>query len=72
MRAAGLHIGYRIRLTSQLYAIPFNEAKMIVHFSDAWADMRQQHDALHEMAFEAAKQAGFEEVEENVALRSAS
>ena len=72
MRAAGLNIIDCMKLTSLFYGLEWNETKWLVHFSDAWADMRGQHDAFHEIAFEAAKQAGFEEVEEIVSLRSVS
>jgi hypothetical protein len=75
MRAAGLHIGYCIKLFAQLYGVSLGEAKMVVHYSDAWASMRGEYDAFHEAAFEAAKEAakldGWE-VEEGVALRNAS
>jgi hypothetical protein len=76
MRAAGLHIGYCIKLVAQLYDVSLGEAKKIVHYSEAWASMRGEYDAFHEQAFEvareAAKQDGWEAVEEGVALRNAS
>jgi hypothetical protein len=72
MRVLGLHIADCIKLTSRFYGIGITEAKKTVHNSDAWADLREQYDAFHERAWEAAKLAGFEEVEEGVALKSAS
>jgi hypothetical protein len=76
MRGAGLPISRCIKLASQVYGIDLTEAKKIVHFSDAWASMRGEYDAFHEMAFEAAKETakldGWEVVEEDVALRNAS
>ncbi len=76
MRAAGLHIGYCIKLFAQLYGVSLGEAKMVVHYSDAWASMRGEYDAFHDAAFEGAKEGakldGWEVVEEGVALRNAS
>ena len=63
MRQLGLFMGYSIKLAHQLYGMSFGEAKMALHYSDTWADCRESNEAMHEMAYQAAKQIGFEEVE---------
>ena len=76
MRAAALNIVDCMKLIGLFYGLSMNQAKEIVHYSDAWASMRGEYDAFHESAFEAAKEAakldGWEVVEEGVAMRSAS
>jgi hypothetical protein len=62
MRFAGLSIVPSIKMVSLFYGIPTNEAKWIVHFSDTWADCLQANERLHDAAFAAAKELGFEEV----------
>ena len=62
MREAGISIGRSIFMIQDFYNLPHPQAKMAVHYSDAWADMRASTDRLHEAAFEALQQAGFEEV----------
>jgi hypothetical protein len=64
MRDAGLSIIPSIKLLVRFYGLSFGEAKAAVHFSETWADCRKNNDALHEAAFQAAKQLGFEEVTE--------
>jgi hypothetical protein len=63
MRQLGLFMGYSIKLTRELYGISPGEAKLALHYSDTWADCRESNEALHEVAYQAAKQIGFEEVE---------
>lgn len=72
MRAAGLHIVDCIRLTRDLYNIRQGDAKRLVHDSDAWASMRGEYDAFHDMAEAAALQAGFEVVTSSEELQEAS
>jgi hypothetical protein len=40
-----------------------SDAKLAVHYSQTWADCRESNDALHDAAFAAAKEFGFEEVD---------
>jgi len=61
MRDAGLSIIPSIKLLVRFYGLPFGEAKAAVHFSETWADCRKSNDALHEAAFQAANELGFEE-----------
>jgi len=53
-----------IKLSVRFCGISTRDAKIAVHFSATWADCRESNDALHEAAFEAAKQLGFEEATE--------
>lgn len=71
MRKAGIRIGVSIELMARFYNMPHHKAKEMVHFSDAWSDMRANNDELHETAFAALKEAGFEEVSAD-SLRVAS
>jgi hypothetical protein len=64
MRDAGLSIIPSIRLLVRFYGLSWSEAKAAVHLSETWADRRKSNDALHEAAFAAAKEFGFEEVVE--------
>jgi len=64
MRDAGLSIIPSIRLLVRFYGVSWSEAKASVHLSETWADCRKSNDALHEAAFAAAKELGFEEVAE--------
>ena len=61
MRQLGLFMTDSIKLTHQLYGMSPTQAKIAVHYSDTWADCRESNDALHEAAFQAAKQLLFEE-----------
>jgi hypothetical protein len=64
MRNAGLSIIPSIKLLVRFYGLSTTDAKVAVHFSETWADCRESNEALHEAAFEAARQLGFEEVTE--------
>ena len=61
MRAAGLSMVPSIKLLASFYGLSLRDAKIAVHFSETWADCRESHEALHEAAFEAARELGFEE-----------
>jgi hypothetical protein len=66
MRDAGLSIIPSIRLLVRFYGLSWSEAKAAVHLSETWADCRKSNDALHEAAFSAAEQLGFEEAPASV------
>jgi hypothetical protein len=68
MRQLGLFMGQSIKLTHELYGMPHGDAKMAVHYSDTWADCREANDVLHNAAFAAAKELGFEEVNADATL----
>lgn len=53
---AGLGPAYGIKLLRQGFGIPLREAKRIVHYSEAWAHMREDIEKLHDDA-EAALEA---------------
>jgi hypothetical protein len=63
MRREGLSIIPSIKLLIQFFNLPPNEAKVAVHYSQTWSDCSETNDALHESAFQAAKQLGFEVIE---------
>lgn len=63
MRLAGLSIVPSIRLLSQFAGLSIGEAKEAVHFSRTWADCLQANNAVHQAAFEAARQLGVTEAE---------
>jgi hypothetical protein len=48
LRASGASIMECIRAVRQFRRCDLAEAKKIVHFSSAWADMREQHDRFHD------------------------
>ena len=62
MRKLGLHIIDCMTLAVSLYGMTRTEAKIAIHYSEAWADMRERNEAFHETAFQAATELGFEEV----------
>ncbi|ADW67480.1 hypothetical protein [Granulicella tundricola] len=77
MRQDGLWVGQSIKVAAEIYGWSLTEAKMTVHYSDTWADCLQTNAKLHDAAFAAAKELGFEEVGsgvngEKVALQEAS
>jgi hypothetical protein len=61
MRRSGLFMGQSIQLAARLYGMSLRDAKIAVHYSSTWADCRTGAEALHEAAFQAAKELGFEE-----------
>jgi hypothetical protein len=56
MREQGLTITDCMKLAVLLYGMSREEAKHALHFSEAWADMRDGHECFHESAAEAAAQ----------------
>lgn len=42
-----------IAILRQVNGKPLSDCKELVHFSDTWADRRENDDALHEQLFEA-------------------
>jgi hypothetical protein len=63
MRKSGLSIAPSIKLLSEVCGMDLGDAKRAVHFSSTWADCLQANDALHEAAYQAAIEEGFEVVE---------
>jgi hypothetical protein len=63
MRREGLSIIPSIKLIRQFFGLSANDAKIAVHYSETWSDCRKANDALHDAAFQAAKELGFEEVD---------
>jgi len=47
LRAKGLSIIECIMAVREFRHCDLAEAKQVVHFSSAWADMREQHDQFH-------------------------
>jgi hypothetical protein len=47
LRANGLSVVETIRLVIEVKGESLEEAKRIVHFSDAWEDMREVYDDFH-------------------------
>jgi hypothetical protein len=72
MRGAGLSIIPSIKLLARLYSLSPGDAKDAVHSSDTWADCMQSNEALHDVAFAAANQTGFEEAASQVREEVAS
>jgi len=63
MRQLGLFMTDSIKLTCKLYGMSPTDAKVAVHYSQTWADCRESNEALHEAAYQAAKELGFEDIE---------
>jgi hypothetical protein len=61
MRAAGLGIIPSIKLLRRFYGLSASDAKVAVHLSETWSDCRDGNDSLHEAAYSAAKELGFED-----------
>jgi hypothetical protein len=72
MRQLGLFMGESVKLTHGLYGVSRGEAKLAVHYSQTWADCRESSERLHDAAFAAAKELGFEEVDEEPSAHEAS
>jgi len=53
LRGAGASVIDSLKVVRQVYGISLEEAKPLVHLSDAWADLRQAHDELHRSILEA-------------------
>ena len=64
MRGAGLHIVECMKLMREFYGMDHGEAKRIVHCSDAWTDVREPAERLHESLIQAAKDEGWTVTEE--------
>lgn len=43
-----------MKVVHDVFGLPMNEAKDLVHNSRTWSDMRDRHSALHEQAEAAA------------------
>ena len=52
LRADGFTPAEVVKITRAVLHVPVGEAKVIVHSSAAWADRRDDFDALHEAAAE--------------------
>lgn len=48
LRGAGLNMIECIKAVMELRGVGLGEAKRVVHFSNAWSDLREVHDAAHE------------------------
>lgn len=46
-RERGLSILHSIQCFSHITGVSLGEAKSAVHYSDAWSDVRQEHDRFH-------------------------
>jgi hypothetical protein len=61
MRETGLSIIPSMKLLIRFYGLTHSEAKRTVHLSSTWSDCYQANEALHDAAFQAARQLGCEE-----------
>lgn len=48
LREAGFSLIDTIKAVMSLKSYPLAQAKELVHFSDTWADTREEHEELHE------------------------
>jgi ribosomal protein L7/L12 len=55
LRAAGASVIESLKVVRHIYGLSLEEAKPIVHLSDAWADLREAHDQLHRSIEEAVE-----------------
>lgn len=63
MRLSGLSVVQSMKLFQKLYGVSHAEAKTVVHFSPTWADRRESHETLHDIACEAIHELGVEDGE---------
>ena len=56
LREEGVGKGPSIRAFAEIYRIALDEAKGRVHLSAAWADARNDDEALHERIFNALRE----------------
>jgi hypothetical protein len=53
-RSSGVDIIGCMRLLTEINGLSLAEAKKVVHFSEAWADLREEHERFHERLEKAA------------------
>ena len=49
-----------MKVMIDVMGLSLREAKRLVHFSNAWADLREAHEAVHQLATEALLEASSE------------
>ena len=53
LRESGCHKNDSIRIIRELIGVSLGEAKDIVHFSNAWKDVKERDEAFHDVLEEA-------------------
>jgi hypothetical protein len=55
LRSNGASILESMRILKNVLGLSLAEAKQIVHFSETWSDMRDEHDRIHDVLEDVVK-----------------